>query len=84
MSSIDDDGFGSLTSVHDNVLSTTCSVPQDIAKNGVYECGFKAHFCGGSHTNTASGTIHDDDNPTTGVVKSSNTLTVNVSATVGP
>jgi hypothetical protein len=84
LSSIDDDGFGSLTSVHGDVLSTTCSVPQTIAKNGAYECGFKAHFCGGSHTNTVTGKIHDVDNPTIDVLQSSNSLTVKVNATLGP
>jgi hypothetical protein len=97
LSAIDDDTFGSLTSVPapvapvpaNTVLSTTCSVPQTIAKadathTGVYECSFKAHFCGGSHQNTVSVKVHDDDNPGTDLIKSSNTLTVNVNATVGP
>jgi hypothetical protein len=92
LTALDDDTFLSLTSVHDNVLSTTCgtaaagagTLPATIAKNGVYECDFTAHFCGGSHTNTVTGKIHDVDNPTIDVLQSSNSLTVKVNATLGP
>jgi len=103
LTALSDDGFLSLTSVHDKVLGTTCGVatgalglgtlsslpgagalPATIAKNGVYECDFQAHFCGGSHQNTVTGTIHDNDNPATDVLKPSNSLTVYVNASTTP
>jgi len=82
LSALSDSGFGSLTSVHDNVLSTTCSVPQTIAAGGYYECDFRAHFCGGSHTDTVTGTLNDNESGTINPV--SNSLSINVSATLAP
>jgi len=91
LSSLVDNQYGSITSVHDNVLSTTCAVPQTLSKvdpaipgSGIYECGFKAHFCGTSNTDVVTATVHDDDNPGTDVTQDSNSLKVTVSATVGP
>jgi hypothetical protein len=78
LTSLNDDGFGAVTSVHDNVLSTNCSVPQTIAVGGIYECEFTARFCGGSHTDTVTATLNDNDNST--ITPTSNSLTVNVSA----
>jgi hypothetical protein len=98
LTALDDDGFGSLTSVHGDVLSTTCgqalladgttpgpgTLPATILKNGVYECDFTARFCSASHQNTVTAKIHDGDNPGTDVSQYSNQLTVNVSATKAP
>ncbi len=88
LTALNDDGFHSITSVHDNVLSTNCSVPQTLAPQGstnppdFYQCDFRAHFCGASHIDTVTGTLNDNENNT--INKASNQLTVNVSATVGP
>jgi len=79
LSALSDSGFGSITSVHNSVLATTCSVPQTIAASGNYECTFRAHFCGGSHTNTVTATLNDDDG-STAITPQSNSLTVNVNA----
>jgi len=78
LTSLVDSGFGSVTAVHNNVLSTNCSVPQTIGIGGYYECDFTAHFCGGSHTDTVTATLNDNDNST--ITPTSNSLTVNVSA----
>jgi hypothetical protein len=91
LTALNDDGFGSLTSVHDNVLATTCGVaapagagtlPATIPVNGNYECGFRAHFCGGSHTDTVTATLNDNDGGT--INPTSNSLSINVSATLAP
>jgi hypothetical protein len=79
LSALSDSGFGSLTSVHDNVLSTNCAVPQTIAVGGNYECEFTAHFCGGSHTNSVTATLNDNDGGSS-ITPQSNSLTVNVGA----
>jgi len=97
LQSLTDDKFGDLTQTGSNgMLSTTCGVatnatpagpgtlPATIAKGGVYECDFTAHFCGGSHTNTATANVRDVDHPDTDVPQSSDALTVKVTATVGP
>jgi hypothetical protein len=82
LSALSDDGFGALGSVHDSVLSTTCAVPQTIAKAGVYECDFTAHFCGTPHTDTITGTLRDNENNV--LTQTSNSLTVTASATTQP
>jgi len=79
LTALSDNGFGSIASVHDSVLSTTCSVPQTIAASGNYECDFRAHFCGGSHTNTVTATLNDNDGSAV-INPHSNSLTVDVSA----
>jgi hypothetical protein len=80
LTALSDSGFGSITSVHDNVLATGCSVPQTIAVGSNYECDFRAHFCGSSHTDTVTGTLKDNEN--TSISRDSNSLAVNVSATL--
>ena len=77
LSALNDDQFGSITSVHDHVLATTCAVPQTIAASGNYTCTFDAGFCGGTHTNTVTGTLNDSENNT---VSPTGGVTVNVSA----
>jgi hypothetical protein len=82
LSVLTDNTFGSITSVHDDVLATTCSVPQTIVVGGFYECDFRARFCAGSHTDKVTGTLNDNEGGT--LDQDSNDLTVNVNASVGP
>jgi hypothetical protein len=97
LNSLSDNTFGSLTSVHDDVLATTCGVstsatppgsgtlPATLTKSApgnTYECAFTARFCANQHTNKVTAKVRDADNPTTDVSQNSNELTVNVSATV--
>ncbi len=78
LTALSDSGFGSITSVHGDVLSTNCAVPQTIAAGGFYECEFRAHFCGGTHIDTIAGTLND--NESTVINRDSNSLQVDVSA----
>jgi hypothetical protein len=87
LTALSDDGFGSITSVHGDVLATNCGVvaptgpgtlPATIPVGGSYECEFRAHFCGGSHIDTVTATLNDNDGST--ITPASNSLTVNVSA----
>jgi len=87
LTALNDNGFGDITKVQGNVLATTCGVaapngpgtlPATIAANGSYECDFRAHFCGGSHTDTVTGTLNDNEGGTINPV--SNSLQVDVSA----
>ena len=91
LTALNDNGFGDITKVQGNVLATTCGVaapngpgtlPATIAANGSYECDFRAHFCGGSHTDTVTGTLNDNDGGT--INPASNSLQVDVSAVVHP
>jgi len=91
LSSLVDNQFGNIASLQGSVLSTTCAVPQTIGKvdpnvtgSGIYECTFRAHFCGTSNTDVVTATVHDGDNPATNVTADSNSLKVTISATVGP
>jgi hypothetical protein len=96
LTALTDLGFGDITTVHDDVLGTTCGVasgigtltgqtgagtlPAPVAVNGgLYECDFDAHFCGSSHQDTVNAALSDNDG--NAITPSSNTLTVNVSAT---
>jgi hypothetical protein len=78
LSALTDDGFGDITQVQGNVLSTTCAVPQSISVGTYYECAFTAHFCGTSHTDKVTATVVDNDNGT--IHPESDPLTVNVKA----
>jgi hypothetical protein len=78
LTALSDSGFGSITSVHGDVLATNCAVPQTIAAGGNYECDFRAHFCGASHIDTVTGTLNDDENSV--INRGSNSLEVDVSA----
>ena len=89
LTALSDSGFGSITSVHGDVLGTNCGVaaptgpgtlPATIPVGGSYECDFRAHFCGGSHTNTVTGTLNDNEGGT--INPQSNSLTANVSASL--
>ena len=91
LTALNDNGFGDITKVQGNVLATTCGVaapngpgtlPATIPVNGNYECAFTAHFCGGSHTDTVTGTLNDNDGGT--INPASNSLQVDVSAVVHP
>lgn len=83
LSALSDNGFGDLTKTSSTILSTTCSLPQTLAASGsttppdFYECSFRAHFCGGSHTNTITATVDDG---TTTISPTTNTLTVYTNA----
>ena len=65
LTSLTDDKFGSLTSVHGAIQSTTCRVPQTLAPMGrtgdSYTCTFDAVVTSSPHTNRASGEVSDDD-----------------------
>jgi hypothetical protein len=78
LSVLSDSGFGSITSVHDAVLTTTCAVPQTIPASDFYECDFRAHFCGSTHIDTVTGTLKDNENTT--INQGSNSLQIDVSA----
>jgi hypothetical protein len=66
-------GNGDITTVHDGVVATTCSVPQTIVVGGKYECTFDANVCTFPDTDTVTGTLNDNDG---------NTITPSGSATV--
>ena len=57
-----DDKFGDIASVHDKVLSTTCSLPATIAVGDSYTCSFTATVDSSPHINKVSGTVWDDEN----------------------
>jgi hypothetical protein len=78
LTALTDSGFGSITSVHDSVLATNCSVPRTITGGGFYECDFRAHFCGSSHIDSVTGTLNDNENNK--IDQGSNSLQVDVSA----
>jgi hypothetical protein len=89
LTALTDSGFGDITSVHDSILATTCGVavaqsgpgtlPATIPVGGSYECEFRAHFCGGSHQDTVTATLNDNDGGSA-LQQDSNALTVNVNA----
>jgi hypothetical protein len=64
LNSLNDDKFGSLTSVHGNVVETTCSVPQTIDFNNNYTCTYKGHVTGDNceitHKNVVNADVTDD------------------------
>jgi hypothetical protein len=87
LTELTDSTFGSITSVHDDVVDTTCSVSQTLTKyDGIsggtdeYTCTFDAKFCASSHTDQVTGTLKDNENNET--KPASNSLTVNVSASL--
>jgi len=67
VTTLSDDKFGDITTVHGNVLETDCSLPQDIAILDNYSCQFVGRIedengsCDFTHTNTLTGTTADDD-----------------------
>lgn len=81
LTSLYDSGFGSITSVHDDVKATTCNIGTGIiVKYGpanAYECTFDGFFCGRTHANTVTGTLNDNEG---NVVNPTGNLTVGVSA----
>lgn len=80
LTALSDDKFGSITSTHaasagppavEEVLSTTCAVPQSIQYNGhasgnTYTCSFVGRItsCSINHTDIVSGVATDDDGVT--------------------
>jgi hypothetical protein len=70
-----DDVYGDITSdVTDDILGTTCNVPQTIEVGSSYTCSFDARVSTSPHTDTVTGTVSDDDG--------SSVLTASDSATV--
>jgi uncharacterized repeat protein (TIGR01451 family) len=84
VNSLNDDKFGDLTSKHDAVISTGCSVPQLIDTNKNYSCEFVGRINSGSetcainHTNTVTADVTDDDGKN---AKPTDSADVSVSAT---
>jgi len=62
LTTLRDDKFGDITSVHDKILSTTCSLPATIAVGDSYTCSFTATVDSPLHTNTVYGMVWDDEN----------------------
>jgi hypothetical protein len=60
---LNDNVYGSIIAVHDNVISTTCAVPQTIAPSGNYPCSFVGRItsCNQTVMDTVTGTARDDD-----------------------
>ena len=78
LTGLSDSAFGNITIAQNAVKNTTCSTPQTIGIDEYYQCEFTARFCGGSHTNTVTATLRDDENETT--QPESNSLKVTVEA----
>jgi hypothetical protein len=93
LTALSDNTFGNIANYQggtpplgENVVSSTCSVPQTLTKDDgndnsgtdQYTCTFDAKFCASSHTDKVTGTLNDNNNNT--LNKDSNELTVNVSA----
>lgn len=72
-----DDQFGDITAVQGNVVSTTCAVPQLLARSGQvgdsYTCSFDGLVETSPHVDTVTGTVSDDDG---GVVQPSDSAQV--------
>jgi hypothetical protein len=64
LTALNDDKFGDITQVQGAIQSTSCAVPQTIAKGGSYYCSFDATVGTSPHTNTVSGTVSDDEGNT--------------------
>jgi hypothetical protein len=70
LKTLNDDVYGDITTVHDNVISTTCgqspgpgTLPAVIAVSGNYACSFVGRITGCNTTlkDTVTGTATDDD-----------------------
>jgi uncharacterized repeat protein (TIGR01451 family) len=65
LTTLTDDKFGNLTTVHGAIQRTTCRVPQTLAPMGQagdsYTCTFDAVVTTSPHTNRASGQVSDDE-----------------------
>lgn len=89
LSSLIDNKFGDLTLTKNStpvanpkINSTTCSLPQSLAKGGTpYECDFQAHFCAASNTDIVTAVVGDDEGGSGSF--DSNAVTVNVCTTTG-
>jgi len=85
LSKLLDSQFGDITltststpTANPKVLSTSCAVPATFSTT--YECTFRAHFCGGSNTDIITATVGDNEGGSANA--DSNSLTVNVCATI--
>jgi hypothetical protein len=85
VTALQDSAFGDITTVHDHVLATTCTIPQGGASIPAagpdYTCTFDAQFCSGlvngciSNTDKVTATLSGDESGET-VSQTGNTLTV--------
>jgi len=85
LTALNDSAFGDITTVHDHVLATTCTIPQggaSIPASGPdYTCTFDAQFCSAltngciSNTDKVTATLTGDEAGET-VSQTGNTLTV--------
>lgn len=84
LSALNDSSFGSITSVHNDVLATTCTnLPQTIQPGSNYKCTFDAQFCSAvdaqtciQHANTITSTLKGDEAADATFNPASNQLTV--------
>ena len=82
LNSLTDNVFGDITSVHDNVLSTSCAAGGTIAPEGTYGCSFVGRLTSaGLHTDIVSGSATDDDNVSYGAPPLQDNAQVNISVT---
>ncbi len=65
VNSLTDNVFGDITSVHDNVISTTCVTGGSIGPSGNYTCNFVGRSassnCSGTLVDTVTAGVTDDD-----------------------
>lgn len=80
-----DDGFGDITTVHDDVISTDCVTGETIAKGANYTCSFVAQIddadCNINHTDVVTADLTDDDAQTYTPMDSAN---IQVNTTLAP
>ncbi len=61
LTGLSDDIYGDITTVHDNVLSTTCQAGVVIQPEADYSCTFEAAVNAPGEVDTVTGTATDDD-----------------------
>ena len=82
VNSLTDDLLGDITSVHDNVISTTCEPGGTITPLGNYTCSFVGRIsnsCDFTHTDVVTGNVTDGDGITS---EPSDSATVTVDITL--
>jgi hypothetical protein len=86
LNTLSDNVYGDITTVHDNVISTNCAVPQTIAPQapgaGTFSCSFVARItsCSTTVMDEVTGTAMDDDGANY-TVKGQATVVVSVTGT---
>ena len=58
---LNEDQFGDITLVQDNVVSTECSVPQTLPISGSYTCTLEGKINGSPHTDAVTRTVSDNE-----------------------